>query len=129
MLEVTCGIIEQQSRILICQRSVEMTHPLKWEFPGGKVEANESKIACLAREIQEELGLIIQVGQSLSPVIHAYPTFTIALYPYLCTLVSGKLQLSEHQQAIWVSREELLHYDWAEADVPIVQQLRKQRTI
>ncbi|WDF67669.1 (deoxy)nucleoside triphosphate pyrophosphohydrolase [Sphingobacterium oryzagri] len=129
MLHVTCGIIEQAGKILICQRSSAMSLPLKWEFPGGKVEANESEEACLKREINEELGLLIQVGTALDSVIYAYPTFTICLHPYHCTWLDGDLHLREHAQARWVLPENLLDFDWAAADLPIVHELMKKASI
>lgn len=73
MLNVTCAIIEHNNKILICQRSERMKLPLKWEFPGGKVETGEGKEACLKREIREELGLDIKVGTALAVVEHVTP--------------------------------------------------------
>lgn len=129
MLQVTCAVIERNGRLLICQRSATMKLPLKWEFPGGKIETNESKADCLHREIQEELGLRIRIGQSLSPVVYAYPTFTICLYPFLCELIGGDLLLAEHTQALWIAPSRLLNFDWAEADIPIVQELLNRKLI
>ncbi len=125
MLHVTCAIIEYNDKILICQRSASMKLPLKWEFPGGKVEERESKEECLLREIREELGLEIEVGQEFSVVTHAYPEFSICLYPFLAKLTGGGLVIAEHAQAIWVERSELNNYDWAEADKPIVNELMR----
>jgi len=100
-----------------------MKLPLKWEFPGGKVENGESKEDCLRREIREELGLEIEVGSALTVVEHHYPEFSLYLYPFLCTWIDGSLAIAEHAQAIWVSYDDLKNYDWAEADVPIVREL------
>jgi len=123
MLHVTCAIIEHQGKVLICQRSASMKLPLKWEFPGGKIEGEESKEECLKREIKEELGLEIEVGSPLPHVEHHYPEFSIRLYPFLCKWTGGSLAIAEHAQAIWVSHDELKNYDWAEADVPIVREI------
>lgn len=123
MLHVTCAIIEHDNKILICQRSERMKLPLKWEFPGGKIEDGESKENCLKREIREELGLEIDVGSALTPVAHHYPEFSLRLYPFLCKWTGGSLVIAEHTQAIWVDKNELQNYDWAEADVPIVNEL------
>ena len=126
MLHVTCAIIRRNNTILICQRSASMKLPLKWEFPGGKIEPGESKEDCLMREIKEELGIDIKVGPALNMVEYHYPEFAICLYPFECLLVGGKLHLTEHAQAIWVDYNELLNYDWAAADLPIVKALIQQ---
>lgn len=123
MLHVTCAIIRRNNTILICQRSASMKLPLKWEFPGGKIEPGESKEDCLMREIKEELGIDIMVGPALNMVEYHYPKFAICLYPFECTLIGGDLNLTEHAQAIWVDNSELLNYDWAAADLPIVKAL------
>ena len=123
MIHVTCAVIENDHKILICQRSSTMRLPLKWEFPGGKIEVGESKEECLKREIKEELGLTIKVGQALPRVEHHYPTFSITLYPFLCTMRSGILTPLEHAQVQWVGLETLESFDWAEADIPLVKKL------
>lgn len=124
MLHVTCAIIKHEEKILICQRSDAMKLPLKWEFPGGKVEPDENERATIVREIKEELHLDIEVTQRLEPVEYDYPTFRIRLIPFIARLLGGSLKLEEHAQALWVSVEELDDYDWAPADVPIVEQLK-----
>lgn len=126
MLHVTCAIIEHQGKVLICQRSASMKLPLKWEFPGGKIEGEESKEECLKREIKEELGLEIEVGPALPHVEHHYPEFSLYLYPFLCTWIGGSLAIAEHAQAIWVSYDDLKNYDWAEADVPVVKEIAER---
>lgn len=129
MLHVTCAIIVKNDKVLICQRSTSMKMPLKWEFPGGKIEHGESEKDCLKREIREELGIKINLGKALTPVEHQYPNFKICLKPYIsyiCTLDSGTLLSKEHEQAIWVDITDLPNYDLAEADIPIVNELLKQ---
>ncbi len=121
MLHVTCAIIEAADKVLICQRSERMSMPLKWEFPGGKIEPGETKAACLTREIKEELNLDIIVGQPLMPVTHDYEHFSLQLYPFICECAGGALLAREHARAIWVGKDELRQYDWATADVPVVE--------
>lgn len=122
MIKVTCAIIvDEEGMVLVTQRSERMKLPLKWEFPGGKVEAGESFENCLKREISEELGLEVLVGEQLPANVHHYPDFSISLIPFLCKLISRSIQLSEHAAYRWLRPEELLALDWAEADIPIVE--------
>ncbi|MGB3064304.1 (deoxy)nucleoside triphosphate pyrophosphohydrolase [Sphingobacterium thalpophilum] len=127
MLQVTCAIIEHDEKILICQRSAAMKLPLKWEFPGGKIETGESKEDYLRREIKEELNIDIVIERALTVVEHHYPGFSLRLYPFVCRLTAGEPKVTEHVQAKWVEIPQLPEYDWAEADLPIVQEycLRK----
>ncbi|OOG18825.1 DNA mismatch repair protein MutT [Sphingobacterium sp. CZ-UAM] len=122
MLQVTCAIIEHANKILICQRSASMKLPLKWEFAGGKIETGESKEECLHREIKEELHIDINIHSALTMVEHHYADFSLQLYPFVCSLKSGEVKALEHAQAIWVAAAQLRNYDWAEADLPIVNE-------
>src|SRR4051812_2440713 len=97
-----------------------MSMPLKWEFPGGKVKVDESFEECLSRELSEELGVLARIGRALSPTTHAYPSFRITLYPFICSIETGQLTLHEHVAISWLSPRELHTLDWAEADIPIV---------
>ncbi len=124
MLIVTCAIIIREGNVLICQRSSTMNLPLKWEFPGGKVEPGEDDAATIVREIKEELHLDIEVVKRLEPVEYDYPTFRIRLVPFIANVVGGELLLEEHVDAKWVAVDDLDEYDWAPADVPIVEQLK-----
>jgi 8-oxo-dGTP diphosphatase len=103
-----------------------MKLPLKWEFPGGKIEEGESKEACLVREIKEELDIEITVKGELQMVSYKYDDFSICLYPFLATLDSGEPKAIEHAELKWVSSEEMLNYDWAAADIPIVKEYLSQ---
>lgn len=122
MLHVTCAIIEHCGQVLICQRSKRMKLPLKWEFPGGKVEKGESKEECLIREVKEELGLEIKVGRALRTVEYHYPDLSLCLYPFVCSMAGGELHATEHAQVIWIEPSGLMDYDWAAADVPVAKE-------
>lgn len=128
MIRVTCALIEQGDKVLITQRSAAMSQPLLWEFPGGKVEAGETEEACLVREIQEELNLIISPQQALSSSTCTYPNKTIELIPFICSLVSGEIMLLEHAALKWVAVTELRDYDWCPADIPIVEEYIEMRS-
>jgi len=120
-IQVSCAIIEKNGLILVAQRSETMSLPLKWEFPGGKLDPHESIADCLIREINEELGVVINILFSLPPSDWQYPSFAITLHPFVCTLSSGAISPAEHRNIAWVKPENLLSFDWAEADVPVVQ--------
>lgn len=122
-LKVTCAIIINSSKVLVAQRGERMSLPLKWEFPGGKVEENETEEECLIREIREELNIKIEILGSLEKTIHDYGEFLINLVPFICTYRSGNILLTEHTEAKWMFREDLLTLDWAPADIPILHQL------
>ena len=121
MTEVTCAIIIKEERVLITQRSESMPHPLKWEFPGGKVRKGESPEHCIKREIFEELGLKVVVKQLLPSVKHAYKNHSIELIPFICNLDEGKISLSEHRSYRWIPVEEMKSVDWLEADLDVVR--------
>ena len=123
MISVTCAIIVKHNKVLVCQRSSTMNLPLKWEFPGGKVEPGEDEATTIIREIKEELHLDIAVVKRLEPVEHDYPTFRIRLVPFVAQVVGGVLRLEEHADARWVAVSALSQYDWAPADVPIVEKV------
>jgi 8-oxo-dGTP diphosphatase len=122
MIVVTCAIIENGGRILVTQRSEKMDLPLKWEFPGGKIEEGETIEECLVREIFEELNIQIKILLPLQPNVHLYPNGKeIYLLPFACEYISGSILLTEHADFKWLKKEELSSLDWAEADIPIVQ--------
>ncbi|MDA8085083.1 MAG: (deoxy)nucleoside triphosphate pyrophosphohydrolase [Nitrospiraceae bacterium] len=120
-LHVACAIVEKDGRVLAAQRGIAMSMPLKWEFPGGKIEHGESPEDCLRRELVEELGLKVNVSYALPPHTHSYDTFTVTLYPFVCTLGSGELTVHEHAAVAWFPPEELTVLDWAEADLPVIK--------
>jgi 8-oxo-dGTP diphosphatase len=123
MINVACAIIIKNGKILVTQRSESMSLPLKWEFPGGKVKEEERHEDCLMREIREELGLEIEILRDLPYNIHQYPDKqTIRLIPFICRITGGTFELREHAQAVWLKKEKLLSLDWAEADLPVVEE-------
>ncbi len=103
-----------------------MKLPLKWEFPGGKIETGESKEECLHREIKDELHIDISIHSALTIIEHHYADFSLQLSPFVCSLKSGEVKALEHAQAIWVDAAQLRNYDWAEADPPIVDEYLKR---
>lgn len=126
-LEVACAIVERAGLVLATQRGAAMSLPLKWEFPGGKIDPGESPADCLRRELREELGVEITVGEALAPHTHSYPAFTVTLHPYRCAIGSGAIELHEHAAAAWIEPGRLEELDWAEADLPVVAEYLTRR--
>ncbi|MBM3401908.1 MAG: (deoxy)nucleoside triphosphate pyrophosphohydrolase [Bacteroidetes bacterium] len=121
MIKVSCAIIvNNQKQVLVTRRSATMPLPLKWEFPGGKIEENETAEECLIREIKEELNMEIEIIGSLSPNDYQYPDKLIGLIPFICRQSGGDLALKEHAEYQWLYTKDLLDLDWAEADVGVV---------
>ena len=118
-VEVVCALIEHQGLILACQRPPGKHLAGHWEFPGGKVEPNESKESALLRELREELRIRATILAALTPVQwHDHRTHII-LHPYHCQLTEGLPHPAEHSQIRWCSSSELTALDWAEADIPV----------
>jgi len=121
-LHVACALIEQEGKVLAAQRSATMTLPLKWEFPGGKIEAGESPEECLVREIKEELGVSVLIGTALSQTTYCYPDFTVTLHPFTCQLAGGIITPHEHHALKWTEPERMPELDWAAADLPVISE-------
>lgn len=119
---VVCGIIEHGGRFLGAQRGPGRSNAGLWEFPGGKVRRDETAEAALARELREELDIEISVGSRLSPHLHAYPSITIELIPFICELVQGRPQSREHMAVRWLESKEAQSLAWAPADIPVLKE-------
>jgi 8-oxo-dGTP diphosphatase len=125
-VHVACAIIERDGLVLSARRSASMNLPLRWEFPGGKIEPGEGREECLKRELVEEMGVEIAVGRPLTPTTHSYPSFDVTLYPYVCSIVSGEITLHEHSAMVWLPPERMLELEWADADLPIILEYQMQ---
>ncbi len=123
------GIIRRGGLILIAQRKADSSlEPLKWEFPGGKIEFSEDPRRCLVREIREEMGFEIAVGEIFDVVSHNYrkdgETRHVLLLCYLCTYLRGEPRPLDCNDMRWVGPGEIGAYDFAAADVPVVAKVR-----
>lgn len=122
-LVVTAAVIERQGEILLAQRKPDTHQGLKWEFPGGKLEWGEDPRQGLCREIREELGIEIEVGEVVEVVSHTYEDRHIVLIGYKCRYLSGTVQLLDVHDVRFVQPDQLLKFDLAPADIPIVERL------
>ena len=124
-IEVVAAIICRERKVLCVQRAEHEKEyvSLKWEFPGGKVEAGEQFEEALVREIREELSVDIEISKFFMTVEHTYPNFHLVMHVYRCDLTEGEVILNEHVDMKWLKVDELDQLDWAEADIPIVKRL------
>lgn len=121
---VTAAVIERNGHILIAKRKQGKRHVGNWEFPGGTLEEGETYEQCLKRELQEELAIISEIGDLICSSEYNYtPDWTVRLLVYRATVVSGTFSLNDHDEIRWVKPEDLVHYDFPEADKPIVKKL------
>lgn len=117
-------IRNQQNLILIDRRLQQGTMAGLWEFPGGKIEYNETVQECIAREVKEELGIEIAVETPLMVIEHRYPQYYITLYVYNCRYIKGKPQPIECEEIRWVKPHELEQYQFPAANTAIISALQ-----
>jgi len=121
---VTAAVIEKNGHILIAKRKKGKRHVGNWEFPGGTLEEGETYEQCLKRELQEELAITSEIGDLICSNEYDYtPDWTVKLLVYRATVVSGAFNLNDHEEIRWVKPEDLVRYDFPEADRPIVEKL------
>ncbi len=123
-VEVVAAIIRRDGKILITQRFDNVHLPGLWEFPGGKVEPSESPEVALEREIREELGIKIRVGEEFFNVDHDYPTKSVRLHFFNCTIVEGEPQLLDVADLRWVEPKDLNNFQFPAADAELIAKLR-----
>ncbi len=127
-VEVVCAIIvNDNNEIFVCKRGPGRALEGKWEFPGGKVEANETHEQTIIREIKEELNSDILPTKYIGKNYHEYndldKPFSITMYGYICKLDNGELTLSEHTEKKWVNINDLESVDFADADKPFIEMI------
>lgn len=121
-IEVVAAIIKHENKIFATQRGYGEFKGF-WEFPGGKMEEGETPQNALIREIREELETDIKVGELIETVEYDYPQFHLTMHCFACTVVSGDLELKEHKDAKWLTKDTLNSVEWLPADVVIVEKL------
>jgi 8-oxo-dGTP diphosphatase len=122
--QVVAGLIVRDGKMLICQRTKHQPMPLKWEFPGGKIEYGEQPTDALRRELEEELGIHATVGDEVVRIKHVYRNGgAVELRFFVVRDFGGELENRIFKDVRWVDRTELPSYDFLEADLGLVQDL------
>ncbi len=127
-IAVVAGIVRRDDGcVLISQRLPDDTLGGYWEFPGGKVEPGEDLKVALRRELAEELGIDTEIGAEIHSIVHAYPDRDVQLFFFEARIVSGEPQKLEVADLRWVTLDELMNYQFPEADLPLLKQLQGSR--
>jgi len=124
-IDVVGAVIVREGLILCAQRGAGVALAGMWEFPGGKIENGESPRQALEREIGEELECRVEVGELVTTTVHEYDFGIVTLTTFYCLLIEGTPQLSEHQAIVWLAPAELDTVDWAPADIPAANIIRR----
>ena len=124
-IKVVGGIIVNKNKILVAQRSIQKEHPLKWEFPGGKIKVNENPIDALKREIKEELSVDVKKYKLLLDYEYDYQDIKkIHLYFYKIDEYIGKVRNIEHNQLLWIQYNDLEKLDFLDGDRMIIDHIQ-----
>jgi mutator protein MutT len=126
-IEVSAGLVFREGRLLITRRRMQDHLGGLWEFPGGKREPAESFEDCLRRELLEELGIEVRVGELAADILHAYPDKTVYLRFYRCVWVSGEPRPMGCEALAWVGMDDLSRYAFPAADRQLIEQLDRRR--
>ena len=124
IIDVAAGLVFRAGQLLITQRRPGDHLGGLWEFPGGKLEPDETFEHCLARELREELGIEVTVGHQIEEITHAYPEKTVRLRFFHCTLTSGEPQPLHCHALAWVTPQTLGTYQFPDADAQLIDRLK-----
>jgi 8-oxo-dGTP diphosphatase len=127
---VAAALIVQDGKLLVCQRTKHQTMPLKWEFPGGKIEEGEQPRDAMRRELEEELGINADVGDEVARIRHTYNGGSqVELRFFLVPKYRGELENRIFRDVRWVERAKLPDYDFLDADRELVQEIAAGKII
>lgn len=129
MVNVVAALIWEGERFLICQRPAHKARGLLWEFVGGKTEPGETGKEALIRECREELAVTVKPGSVFMEVDHEYPDLTVHLTLYNASIELGELTLLEHNDARWITREEIDGYEFCAADMEILEEIKRRKSL
>jgi 8-oxo-dGTP diphosphatase len=126
-LEVAAGLLRDGELVLVCQRSAAAAHPLRWEFPGGKLEPGESPESCLQRELLEELGIDATVGARIASIEYRYPSGPhVRVHFFEVPVYRGRVDNRVFERVDWRPLGRLAELDFLDADRPLIELLRRQ---
>lgn len=123
-IRVVAAVIRDGDRIFATARGYG-DFKGQWEFPGGKIEEEETPQEALVREIKEELEIEIEVGELIDTIEYDYPTFHLSMDCFWAEIVSGDMVLKEHEAAKWLTKETLDSAEWLPADIALIEQIKK----
>ncbi|MGO9647102.1 MAG: (deoxy)nucleoside triphosphate pyrophosphohydrolase [Terriglobales bacterium] len=130
MKQVVAALIVKDDKVLVCQRTRHQTMPLKWEFPGGKIEAGEQPRDALHRELDEELGIDATIGEEIERIRHTYKTGnSVELRFYVVREYTGTIENRIFREIRWATRAELPGFDFLEADVKLLKDVAEGRVL
>lgn len=123
-IKVVAAIIQKENKILATKRGYGEFINM-WEFPGGKIESGETKEQALVREIKEELNIEISVDKFAIDIEYQYPNFYLFMSCFMCSIKEGSIELLEHNDGKWITKEELNALNWLPADIDAVNYLKE----
>ncbi len=126
LITTVAGVIRNEKGEVLCTLRDKGKYEyvsLKWEFPGGKVEEGETQQQTLARELQEELEIEVEIGDFFYQVEHDYPDFHLSMAVYECKLISSELKMNVHKGIKWLQPKDMMELDWAAADIPVAKKV------
>ena len=121
---IICDSIKEKKQIFATARGYGEFKG-QWEFPGGKIEKGETPQQALVREIKEELGATITVGDLIAVIEYDYPTFHLSMDCFWCEVIEGELKLLEAEAAKWLTKDDLYDVQWLPADITLVENIKK----
>jgi 8-oxo-dGTP diphosphatase len=124
IVKVTAAILVKNNKIIIAKRGPGDALADKWEFPGGKIEIDETPEQCLKREMKEEFDIDVSVGEYLGSSVYKYDHIFIELLAYRTYWEEGEIDLKDHDEFKWISLEQLAEFDFAPADLVFVEKLQ-----
>lgn len=127
MIEVVAAILEKDDKVLIARRKPGKHLDGYWEFPGGKIETNETAIDCLKREIKEEFSVEIEVHQYIGESIFEYTEKKIKLMAFSGKIIKGEIELRDHDLVEWIDLKDISLYKMAPADIPLIEIYKNKR--